>query len=39
MPAPAMSGPRATPSSPRIMMAAIVQMTVEAIERSTSPRV
>jgi hypothetical protein len=39
MPAPAMSGPRATPSSPRIMMTAIVQMTVVAIERRTRPRV
>ena len=39
MPAPAMSGPRLMPSSPRTIIAAIVQMTVDASDRRTIPRV
>ena len=39
MPAPAMSGPRFTPSSPRMMVTAIVQMTALAMPRNTVPSV
>jgi hypothetical protein len=38
-PAPAMSGPRLMPSSPRIVMRARPQITNDATERSTAPSV